>query len=144
MSTSWCHLLGSCRAPKCLSELPVLMIHLCMYWWKRNIRHSIELVISVPCSIGMPLERNKRGKQMRYTSEEEEPEKSEETEEEEFEEDEWWHSLINSSCLFSLFWLTICKVGVLAKKAYCIFACEIIKSFTCYHFCIKNRDKKRS
>jgi len=46
------------------------------------------LVISIPYSIGMPLERNKERKIMRYTIEEEEPEESEETEEE-FEEDEW-------------------------------------------------------
>jgi len=47
------------------------------------------LVISIPYSIGMPLERNKERKIMRYTIEEEEPGESEETEEEEFEEDEW-------------------------------------------------------
>jgi len=36
--------------------------------------------------LGLPLERNKERKIMRYTLEEEEPE---ETEEEEFEEEEW-------------------------------------------------------
>jgi hypothetical protein len=51
-----------------------------------TLRNSIELVISVPCSIGLPQKETRRGKQMRYAFEEEEPE---DTEEEEFEEEEW-------------------------------------------------------
>ena len=54
---------------------------------KETLRDSIELVISVPCSIGLALERKKERKIMRYTLEDEEPEKQEETEEEEFEEE---------------------------------------------------------
>ena len=60
---------------------------------KETLKDSIELVISITCSIGYAPKKKQGEEKMRYTFEEKEPEKPEETEEEdeeeEFEEDEW-------------------------------------------------------